>query len=68
MAIKDWHPGQLVIIWISGLSLGGVVFGLGQITSTEYENLGIAIALAAVLGTPIALLVVTWKWFGGRPR
>lgn len=60
MAIRDWHPGQLVVLWVGGLFTEWVIWGLGS--SGELPSM----FLAVFIGLPFALLAVTWIWFGGR--
>jgi len=67
MAIKDWHGGQLVVLWGSGVVSGSIEFLVFYMVINEGGPDWIAlIALAALLATPVVLLVVTWKWFGGK--
>ena len=62
MAIKDWHIGKIVLVWLAGLGIGGPLFGfaVGDLNPFTALLLGVAVAL---LVTP---LVVIWKWFSGR--
>ena len=64
MAIRDWHPGQLGVLWVGGAGLEWVFYSLS-------EDIGTALNIIIVIGLiviPLVLLIVTWKWFGGRPR
>ncbi len=73
MAIRDWHAGQLVVLWL-GVILGSffLVFLADLAISGDFSNVSAVELILAMLllGSPliIAGLVVTWKWFGGRPN
>ena len=62
MAIKNWHIGKVVLVWVVGLGIGGPLFGfaVGDLYPFTMVLLGLAVVL---LVTPS---VVIWKWFGGR--
>ncbi len=64
MAIRNWHIGKIVLVWLVGLGIGGPLFGfaVGDLNPLTMALLGLAVAL---LVTP---LVVIWKWFSGRER
>ena len=64
MAIKKWHIGKLVLLWVWGLIFvavawstleGGHVFWL--------VGYGLMVGIVAV---PAGLSVVTWKWLTGQ--
>lgn len=60
--ITGWHPGQLVIAWV-----GVAVLLLPLLVALEAEGEEEGMAFLAV-STVLAMLGVTWKWFGGRPK
>ncbi len=72
MAIKDWHGGQLVILWVGAFLAVAIALMVVYFVGTFSDPVGIArivilsIVLAAILATPVVLLVITWKWFGGK--
>ena len=67
MAIRDWHVGQLCVLWVGGLLWEAVGYSLADSTCYTVPCLIIGgIIVLGVLLIPPALLVVTWKWFGGR--
>jgi hypothetical protein len=78
MAIKDWHPGQLAILWLGGIAIlvplvayirevesQYIILFPGQEAPPEY---GLMTAYLAAFAIAVALLVITWWWFGGRSR
>ena len=70
MAIRDWHLGQLVVFWVGGLLLAWLFYLIAKSIYDDPPNLLVEIVgLIFVIGllvVPAALLIVTWKWFGGR--
>ena len=73
MAIKDWHGGQLVIAWI-GVGMGWFAFGFilfntigDEFYGLHHERIDILI-WASLFPVVVALLVITWMWFGGRAK
>lgn len=60
--IQGWHPGQLVIAWV-----GAAVLLLALLVVLEAEGGEEGMVFSAVSAV-LAMLGVTWKWFGGRPR
>ncbi len=72
MAIKDWHGGQLVILWVGAFLAAAIALMALYFVGTFSDPVGIAwiviasIVLPAILATPVVLLVITWKWFGGK--
>jgi hypothetical protein len=63
VAIRDWHPGQLAVLWIGGFFAAWVAyqFNIGGSRSVKWVT-----AFAFLVAIPVGLLVITWKWFGGR--
>ena len=59
--IQGWHPGQLVIAWV-----GAAVLLLALLVVLEAEGGEEGMVFSAVSAV-LAMLGVTWKWFGGRP-
>jgi len=74
MAIKNWHVGKIVLCWIAGLVLIGLsIFLLNDLLyhselSPILEFIIGLLLLALLVGSPLFLFVVTWKWFSGRER
>ena len=69
MAIRDWHPGQLGVLWVGG---AGVAWMCSWIVQHQKSGRagegGLFIASIGLLAIPVALLIITWKWFGSRNR
>jgi hypothetical protein len=68
LKIKSWHVGKIVMLWAWSGVLTFVGLRLlqdGRAFLTEHVLIGFG--LLFVLGfVPIALSVVTWKWFTGK--
>ena len=59
--IVGWHPGQLVIAWVTAAI---VVLPLAAYwRKTQRGGVGFLLAISA-----LTMLSATWKWFGGRPE
>ena len=66
MAIRNWHPGKLIILW----TWGGVFVAL-LLTDFLTRSVGSAplahmIEFVIVLVVLLALSAMTWRWLGGR--
>lgn len=80
MAIRDWKQGQLAMLWAGGLLVvillltfasgirPGLVVSAGDNSVTTRRMVADIVTLVAVLAVPGTLLVVSWKWFGARPK
>ncbi len=67
MPFKDWHGGQLLILWSVAVFFGVIEFIAFFVIADEDGPAWILLLiLAAFLLTPIVLWVVTWKWFGSK--
>ncbi len=68
LAIKDWHGGQLVVLWVGAFLAAVIVVMVLYFAVPEGDPVWIVvwIVLAAILTTPVVLLVITWKWFGSK--
>jgi hypothetical protein len=73
VAIRNWHPGQVVLLWIAAVLVEWplwlwltFIYSQSLILSTTGGTVIGLIVLLLVAGIPIPLFVVTWKWFGGR--
>ena len=74
MAVKDWHPGQVVMVVV----VCGLVFYVGWWLGMEarvpasptpgQESLGVGGSLLLMLGGCVGAFVVLWKWFDGRKK
>lgn len=68
MAVRDWHPGQLAIVWV--LALASVPFGyaLGVVFGgfLSLPILGDALMLLTPVCAFAWMLRVSWVWFGSR--
>ena len=58
MAVKDWHPGKLGLMWLGYLVL---LWFLREWTHDDE-----ALVLWAFLAIPGA--VITWRWFSAREK
>jgi hypothetical protein len=70
MAIKNWHGGKLVIVWI--VALGIAWFGMETARALDdmrvSEPVIIGAFLLLMIGPAAGALVVTWKWLSGKER
>lgn len=63
MAIRDWPPGKLVVLWVGTLF---TEFLLLLITSELRVG---ALLVVTLLGVPMyAALYLTWRWFTEREK
>ncbi len=60
MAVKDWHPGKIGLMWGVYLVL---LWFLWEMNPGDDEG---AISFWAVLAIPA--FVITWRWFSGREK
>lgn len=68
MALRNWHVGKLVILWVWG-SVFASLFLKGMNALDDNSNFGIFLGLLFVVfiaGIYIVLSIITWKWLGGR--
>lgn len=63
MAIRKWHIGKVILLWVWGLVL--CILALQVLKSTQNFVVGFMV-IGAILAIPIALSVITWKWLGGK--
>ena len=65
MAIRNWHPGKLIILWSWGAVLAGLLlFAVVEISSDRFV-LG-SVLFVAALGVLASLSAVTWRWLSGK--
>jgi len=67
--IRNWHPGQLVLVWIAAAIIEWLLWQMWAYLSTleTVSSFGFATALLVLCllaATPVVMFVVTWKWFG----
>ena len=63
MPVKTWHVGKLVLLWVWGLVAVGL--SVQFLRSVENPLLGFFL-IAVIVGSPVVLSVITWKWLGGK--
>lgn len=61
VSVRDWHPGQLAIVYAAGGLAESVVYAGGGGVSGASD-----LGLLLFLGIPVSVLVLTWKWFDAR--
>ncbi len=69
MSVRGWHPGKLVLLWAWGAVLVVVAFTVLSGMETPTTGLGLVLGfvlIAAVVGIPVVLSVLTWIWLEGR--
>jgi hypothetical protein len=65
MAIRNWHTGKIIMLWVWALVLMGL--SLEGIKTTENVILGFVL-IGALFCLPLVLSVITWKWLGGKEQ
>ena len=81
MAIRDWHTGQLGVLWVGGIALDAAVYwSLSAIPVTTHPidppyinsqpvgDILLLLLSIMVFVIPLILLILAWKWFGSRKR
>lgn len=66
MAIRKWHPGKLIILWVWGgtaVALALTDFLTRPVSSSPLTHL---VEFAFVLIVLLVLSSVTWRWLGGK--
>ena len=66
MAIRTWHYGKVVMVWIWGSVVVGLTltdFTGGPVSTAPITHL---LELATALVILITLSAVTWHWLGGK--
>ena len=66
MPIKKWHIGKIIILWVWGILL--VTLCYSQAISKEMPPFPGILYVIGIFVIPVALSVVTWRWFGGREK
>ncbi len=69
MAVRNWHSGKIVLLWICGLfpPVALWVFGSRGFRS-NLDRQEIAVILIAVLVALVFLVPITWRWFSGKEK
>jgi hypothetical protein len=65
MAIRKWHVGKVVLLWLWGLALCAFIVSILKGTTTFVIGFPLLGLLFAIL---ISLSVITWKWFSGKEQ
>jgi hypothetical protein len=65
MAIRKWHVGKVVLLWLWGLALCALIVSLLKETATFIIGFPLIGLLFAIL---VSLSVVTWKWLSGKEQ
>jgi len=68
MAVKNWHFGKIVILWVCTI-LPIAVFVTLLIEAYSIRGAeSLVIIFAAVLLALIFLVPITWKWLSGKEK
>lgn len=59
MALKNWHPGKLVMLWVADFL---VTWWVQDQYELRHEPLLIVLAINLALG------ILTWKWLSSREK
>lgn len=65
MAIKNWHIGKIILLWVWGILLAFLGFNI--LESVEHFVVGY-ILIGLILGIPFIISVITWKWLSGKEK
>ncbi len=62
--VRNWHIGKVVLVWVLGLGIGGLLIGFAveDLYPFTIVLLGLGVALA---GAPF---VVIWKWLNAQDK
>jgi hypothetical protein len=68
VAIAQWHPGKLILLWAWGITLILLaLLGVQAMPSQTLAGVLVGFALLAfAIAVPVILSVITWVWLGGR--
>ena len=65
MAIRHWHSGKLVILWVWGLLGMGLCYS-GLITIDKEKYLIGFFLIGILFAVPLLLSRITWIWLSGK--
>ena len=72
MAVKNWHFGKIVLLWVCGMLpalMIVLVFGdTSRSGDFRIDEEPLATAFAAVLVALGFLVPLTWKWLSGKEK
>ncbi len=66
MAVRTWHTGKLVILWIWGGLIAAFLLTDFMGRAVNLAPLTHLLELAATLFILLALSGITWYWLGGK--
>ncbi|HEX8696490.1 MAG TPA: hypothetical protein VF746_28990 [Longimicrobium sp.] len=64
MDVRDWHPGQLALLWV--VAVFGEWLLIRSILRPHFVPNTLGYAVLWLI--PIVLFVVTWRWFDARKQ
>ncbi len=65
MAVKDWHYGKIILLWVWYIAVA--VFLIDVLASTQHFAPGFLL-IAVIVGSPVVLSVITWRWLSGKEK
>jgi len=71
MAVDDWHPGQLVVVWVGGLLAEFLLVGFASAlidSGKDFLDDAALLLFLLAVALPFVLLWITWQWFGARQK
>lgn len=84
MAIRHWHWGQLLVLWLASAFVWGVLAIINRaltprplvgdflidpsLRDPPPNDFLVLIVLVVLVVLPAVPLVVTWRWFAGRRK
>lgn len=67
-AIRTWHGGKLVLVWMVGAVAAVLGSFAGLLVAAYYPMPGFALVALSTLGVFALAVTVTWHWLGSRER
>ena len=71
MAIRDWHWGQLLIMWLAYFLVLFIFSAVSEVSGLERRELPTwlrVLFLVLFLASLFVPLLISWHWFAGQRR
>jgi hypothetical protein len=66
MSIRKWHPGKLVILWIWGGTIAGLLLTAFMTRPVPSSPITHLIELLTIVLILFVLTIITWLWLSGK--
>ncbi len=67
MAVKNWHFGKIVLLWVCGSLPPLVIWVIASVTRSLHVE-ALLVILVATLVSLSFLVPITWKWLSGKEK